>query len=273
MTGRSAEAALAHLDVSRRHDPPVEVVFRQDAPVNPGRVVPVLEALRDPSSVVGEEIRLLRARVQDIRRQRQIRRLALTSALPGEGKSTLSIGLAAALARQPGQRVLLLEVDLRRPSLTSALQLPPSTGLSDWLHGRIDQIPVRLVETAGFDLVVAGQTPLEEPEVLGSARMAALLDAASRRYDVVLIDLMPLLPVADATLIQELIDGFILVVRSRLTPRDAIQKGLQRLHSDRIIGLVLNDYRELIPTYTAQAYKRYGMAYGYHKAGGTERQD
>lgn len=244
---------------------PRSLRLRDAAPVSPGRVVPILEAVRDASSVVGEEIRLLRARVQDACRQRKMACVAMTSALPGEGKSTLSIGLAAALARQPGQRVLLIEMDLRRPSLTRALELPPSTGLSEWLHGHTEDVPVRLVEPGGFHLAVAGLADLQQPELLGSDRMSALLDEAKERFDVVLVDLMPLLPVADAALVQELIDGFVMVVRSRVTPRDAVQKGLQRLTAQKVIGLVLNDYNEILPTYTSYAYKRYGMAYGYRR--------
>ena len=239
--------------------------FRDGGTVSPGRVVPVLETVRDASSVVGEELRLLRARVQDACRLRKMACIAMTSALPGEGKSTLSIGLAAALARQPGQRVLLIEMDLRRPSISRALGLPPSAGLSEWLQGHREDVPVRLVDPGGFHLVVAGGAALEHPELLGSARMAALIAAAKKQFDVVLVDLMPLLPVADAALVQEIIDGFMLVVRSRVTPRDAVQKGLERLRSDKVIGLVLNDYNEILPTYTSYAYKRYGMAYGYRK--------
>jgi capsular exopolysaccharide synthesis family protein len=240
---------------------PQDVVLSDGGTVRPGRV-PILEALRDPSSVVGEELRLLRARVTDICRLRGISCLAMTSALPGEGKSTLSVGLAGALARQPGKRVLLIEADLRRPSLTPALGLPPAAGLNEWLHGKIDQVPVRVVDPGGFSLLVAGQIPLARPEVLGSPRMDAVLRAARSRFDFIVLDAMPLVPVADATLLQDLVDGFLLVVRHRLTPIDAVRKGLAKLRQGRVLGLVMNDYREVLPSYTSYAYSRYGMAYG-----------
>lgn len=188
--------------------------------------------------------------------------MALTSPLPGEGKSTLSVGLAAALARQPGRRVLLIEVDLRRPSLTPALDLPPLAGLSEWLHGQIDHLPLRVVKPSGFSLLVAGQTQLDEPEILGSPRMEALLRVSRDLFDFVVLDAMPLVPVTDATIIQDLVDGFILVVRHRQTPRDAVQQGLAKLRPGRVLGVVMNDYREILPTYTSYAYRRYGMAYG-----------
>jgi succinoglycan biosynthesis transport protein ExoP len=240
---------------------PEDVAFSEEWTARPGRM-PILEALKDPSSVVGEELRLLRSRVTDLCRQRKISCLAMTSALPGEGKSTLSVGLAAALARQPGKRILLIEGDLRRPSLATMLGLSPATGLSEWLHGQIDHVPVRFVDPGGFRLLVAGQTPLERPEILGSPRMDALLRAARGLFDYVVLDAMPLVPVADSTLLKDLVDGFLLVVRYRLTPKNAIREGLAKLDPDNVLGLVMNDYREILPSYTAYAYSRYGMTYG-----------
>jgi capsular exopolysaccharide synthesis family protein len=239
---------------------PDQVGFSEEGVVAPSGRVPILECVNDPNSLVGEELRLLRARVMDICRQRRFKCLALTSALPGEGKSTLSLGLAAALARQPDKRVLLVEADLRRPSLSKSLGLAPASGLSEWLHGYLDHVPVRIVSPDGFQLLVAGRAPLERPEVLASPRMEAFLGAARGLYDVVIIDGVPLLPVADATLFQDLVDGFLLVVRSRQTPREAIQRGLARLRADRIVGLVLNDFREVIRTYESQAYTKYGIS-------------
>jgi capsular exopolysaccharide synthesis family protein len=265
-TGRATTGGLdglrrAAADNPRADEPPGSISFSDEGTARPDSV-PILEALRAPSSVVGEELRLLCARVQDICRQRNINCLAMTSALPGEGKSTLSVGLAAALARQSGKRILLIEGDLRRPSLTRTLGLSPASGLSEWLHGQIDHVPVRFIDPGGFSLLGAGRTPLERPEVLGSPRMDGLLRVARGHFDYVLIDAMPLVPVADATLIQDLVDGFLLVVRCRLTPRDAIRKGLAKLRHDRVLGVVMNDYREILPSYTAYAYSRYGMSYG-----------
>jgi len=235
---------------------PEDVVFRTK------RDAVVVEALRDPSSVVGEELRLLGARVRDICKHRRISCLAVTSALPGEGKSTLSVGLAGALARQPGRRVLLIEVDLRRPSLARALGLQPSNGLGEWLHGYTDDLPIRTAAPAGFSLLVAGQAPLESPEILGSPRMDALLKSARGAFDYVVLDAMPLVPVTDATFMQDLVDGFLLVVRYRMASRAAVEQGLAKLRPGRVLGLVMNDYREILPSYTTYAYRRYGMAYG-----------
>jgi capsular exopolysaccharide synthesis family protein len=241
---------------------PGSVGFCDEGIVTPTRGASFIESLNDASSFAGEELRLLAVKVQDIRRERGVTCLALTSTLPGEGKSTVAVGLAGALAREPGRRVLLIEADVRRPSLTPTLGLPPAAGLGEWLNGGLDYVPVRLIEPGGFFLLVAGKTDLERPELLGSQRMDALLRAARGLFDFVLLDTMPVLPVADAVLMQDLVDGFLLVVRSRQTRRDAIQDALARLRADRLLGVVLNDHEEQRDSYRARAYKHYGMTYG-----------
>ena len=200
------------------------------------------------------------ANLVDLCRRSNVKCLALTSALPGEGKSTLSLGLASALGREPGRRILLIEADLRRPSFTKTLGLAPAHGLSEWLNGTLDYVPVRDVEGAGFYLVSAGQTSLERPELLGSPRMDAVLQAGRRHFDLVLLDAVPVLPVADTVLMQDLVDGFQLVVRSRLTPRDAIRDSMAKLRPDRILSVVFNGHREYKSSYKSYGYHRYGMA-------------
>lgn len=239
------------------------VAFLDEGIVTPSQVCAIVASLRDAHSIVGEELRLLRSRLRTASATNSAPRcIGLTSALPGEGKSTVALGLAAALAREPGRRVLLVEADLRRPTVSSSLGLPPAPGLSEWLNGGLDQVPVRRVEPGGFWVVVAGQDPLERPEALGSPLMDAVVRAARSAFDDVLLDAPPLLPVADAVLMQDLIDGFLLVVRSRLTPREAIHNALGRLRPQKVIGVVLNDHQEYRHTYSNYAYKRYGMTYG-----------
>jgi capsular exopolysaccharide synthesis family protein len=226
--------------------------------VAPARLSPLVDSLKDAHSVAGEELRLLRSRVRKAADAGR-RCLAITSALPGEGKSTISTGLAAALARDAGRRVLLIEADLRRPTIAKTLGLAPASGLAEFLKGALEDVPVRLVMPGGFHLVVAGRMQLEEPEALGSPLMDALLRAGRRDFDVVLLDVAPILPVADTILMQDLLDGFLLVARSRQTPRDALVDAFARLRADKVIGLVLNDHREYSRSYTSYAYERYGM--------------
>jgi succinoglycan biosynthesis transport protein ExoP len=241
---------------------PGEAPLSDGGIVTPAKIVPIVESLMDPSSVVGEELRFFAVNLLDLCRRRSVKCFALTSALPGEGKSTLSAGLATALGREPGRRILLIEADLRRPSLTKTLGLPPAHGLGEWLNGTLDYVPVRFVEPGGFFLVAAGQTDLRRPELLGSPRMDALLKVTRRLFDLVLIDAVPVLPVADTVLMQDLVDGFQLVVRSRQTPRDAIHETLAKLRADRVLAVVFNGHREYRTSYKNYGYHRYGMAAG-----------
>jgi non-specific protein-tyrosine kinase len=258
------DAAVPVTDLGRPQDgsgagAPGGVRFSHQGTVSPTEADTILARLDDARSVVGAELRLLAARLQDVRRQRACSCFAVTSPLPGEGKSTVALGVASALAREPGRRVLLLEADFQRPSLASTLGLPPAAGLAECLNGGFDSIPVRLVGSAGFFLLVAGRDALERPEVLGSARMDAVLRAARALFDFVIIDAMPVLPVADAVLMQDVVDGFLLVVRSRRTEHDAVNAALARLRPESVIGAVLNDEEEPRHSYQARAHRRYGM--------------
>jgi capsular exopolysaccharide synthesis family protein len=238
-----------------------EVGFLDEGVVAPSRMPPMVAGLGDPRSIVGEELRLLRSRLRGAGKGTELRCFALTSALPSEGKSTLAVALAAAFARDAGRRVLLIEGDLRRPTISEALGLPPAPGVSEWLNGGLDQAPIRAVQPGGFWVLVAGQESLDRPETLGSPLMASLIRAARTSFDEVIVDVPPLLPVSDAILMQDLVDGFLLVVRSRVTPREAVLDALGRLRREKIVGVVLNDHREYRHSYSTYAYERYGMAY------------
>ena len=118
------------------------------------------------------------------------------------------------------------------------------------------------MEPGGFFYLAAGQTARKRPEALGSPRMEMLLRAARATFDLVVVDCVPILPVADTVLMQDLVDGFLFVVRSRQTPRSAVRDALAKLRSDRILGVALNDHREYRGSYKDRAYGGYGLAYG-----------
>lgn len=169
----------------------------------------------------------------------------VTSALGGEGKTTTALDLARSFA-EAGERVLLVEADLRRPTLVPALHLEPGPGLSDVLAGQAEAgAAVRPGGAEGLSVLPAGTVPPNPAELLGSARMAEVVRALRGTYDKVLLDAAPLLPVTDAAVCSAVADGVLLVVRWGRTGRDEVAEAaamLEQVHAD-VLGTVLNGRR------------------------------
>jgi capsular exopolysaccharide synthesis family protein len=225
----------------------------------------VAAALGEP--VVAEEFRLLRAKVRALDAERRFRQFGIVSAAMGEGKSTIAIGLARAFAQEPDVRVLLVEADLRRPTLETYLGVAKVPGLGEWLETGVGPIGLRRIGSGGFYMLSGGlPTHPRPPELLGSERMARMLESAQRSFDFVIVDCPPLVPVADAVMLQDLLDGFLLLVRERFTPVATITRALSRLKPDRIRGVVLNDHQEIVPRDGGYgAYGGYGSYFGKHE--------
>jgi Mrp family chromosome partitioning ATPase len=214
---------------------------------------PLQQAVLGSGHYLAEEFRFLAAKVAGLAKER-FTTIGVVSTGPSEGKTTVALGLAAALSRISEQRSLLLEADLRQPSIERYLGLPRAGGLSEFLAGRTQSVLVRTVSPPGFAIIGAGRERLAKPELLGSDSMAALIGACQLSYGYVVVDCPPLDPVADAVALQDMVDGFLLVIRARRAPRAAIQRALSRLKENRVRGIVFNDQPEILPL---------GHAYGY----------
>jgi tyrosine-protein kinase Etk/Wzc len=211
-------------------------------PPSPG---PVAQAVLDLSSPQGERLRLLATRLRALGRDKRLRRIGVVGSGLGEGSSTVALGLAHALASERKGRVLLLELDLRRPALDRALGLePPPVGVREYLDGE-SETPVLRRPAGSFWLLSGGGGTERSGDSLSSPRLGELLRAVERVFDCAVVDCPPLVETADAVKLQELLDGFVFVVRSRHTPRETIQRAVARLRPDRIVGLVLNAQRDL----------------------------
>ena len=238
-----------------------ELPVFEEEDIVPSPPTPISATVLDESSLPGEQFRLLGARLRALGRDRRLRRIGVVSASQGEGKSTVALGLARALAVNGPHRVLLMEFDLRRPTLDRALGLSaPEAGLRQYLEEEADStVTVRRPEAGGFWVLSAGDGSLARPEVLTSPRMGALLKSAERVFDYTVVDCPPLLPVADAVVFQDHIDGFIFVVRARHAPRETVERAAALLKPERICGVVMNGHRDILPSYREYAYRRYGL--------------
>jgi capsular exopolysaccharide synthesis family protein len=184
----------------------------------------------------------------------------ISSALPSEGKTTMTINIALTLA-ESGRRVAVVEADLRRPRVTRYLQLVGGVGLTNVLAGAADLDEVmQPYGPGGMAVLAAGPTPPNPGELLASSHMAALIDKLRASHDFVIIDAPPLLPVADSTGLAPLVDGVILSVRYGSTRKDQLSQAVTALErvGARVLGVVLN----IVPP-NARLAAAYGYGYEY----------
>ena len=198
-------------------------------------------ALLQPESYVAEQYRALRGRIDAIAAQRPIRTLAVTSAMPGEGKTTAAVNLAIVTAMSLGRRVLLIDCDLRKPKVHEALGLRPDAGLAEVLTDTInlDDAIVK-VEGVNLEVLPVRSRPVNPSELLGSPKMGELIEEVVRRYDRVILDTPAALGLPDAKTVSDLSDGLVMVVRADVTSQQDVQATLEFLDQRRLLGLLLN---------------------------------
>ncbi|HSS40405.1 MAG TPA: CpsD/CapB family tyrosine-protein kinase [Polyangia bacterium] len=228
-------------------------------PVRRGEIAEQLVSLLSPNSFAADQYRTLRHTIERLRREGGLKVLAMTSPTPGDGKTVTTLNLAGALAQGHDARVLVVDADLRRPSVAKYLGLDvrPSRGMSNVLLDSactLDDVVQRL---DGFNLwVVPSGPPQDAPyELLNSARLENFLKDARGRYDCVLVDTPPLVPLPDCRLIGKWVDGFLLVVGAHKTPRRLVADALNLLDPAKVIGVVFNgDRRPLSDRYGYDHY-------------------
>lgn len=207
-----------------------------------------------------EAFRVLRTNLQFIDPDQINNVFTITSALPGEGKSSTATNLAIALA-EGGSSVILVEGDMRRPRVHEYLKLERNVGLTTVLVGRatLDDA-IQQSSVVGLDVLTSGQIPPNPAELIKSSAMSDTMEKLRSRYDVVLIDATPLLPVTDGALLADLSDGAILVIHYGKTTLDQARGAVERLESvdAETVGVVLN----MTPKPT-RGDKGYGYGYGY----------
>jgi capsular exopolysaccharide synthesis family protein len=206
-----------------------------------------------------EQYRKLAATLHHAQADRGMKLIMVTSANPGEGKSLTASNLALTLAESYQRRVLIIDADLRRPSLHDVFGLPNHAGLSDGL-GRSSIEGLRVVEVSPRLSVLPSGRPMEDPTgALTSGQMRRILEEARAGYDWVIIDTPPVGMLTDARLLAEMVDGVVLVIEAEKSPYPDIQRAIDTLGRERLLGAVLNRL-PLAPgsgQYYASYYARY----------------
>jgi len=214
------------------------------------------------ASGVNDEYRSLRARIQSLRRSRPLRSLVVTSAGPGEGKTTTSVNLAMSYGYERELDTCLVEADLRTPSVHTLLSERPPVGVTEVLEGDA-RLEDALVHVPGTRLTVLSvrSVPTQPAELLASRRMYTLLEELQERFGLVILDAPPVLGLPDATALVDLADAALLVVAAASTRRADLAAALERIDRNKLIGAVLNRV-DSPPLRGGQAQGRYGYAFG-----------
>ncbi|WP_245555630.1 polysaccharide biosynthesis tyrosine autokinase [Gordonia soli] len=212
---------------------------------------------RSGSSPAAESYRRLRTNLGFVSVDRPLRTILVTSAGQGEGKTTTAMNVAAALA-EAGQRVVVVDADLRKPTMAARFGVSDSIGVTDYLAGNAEIVD--LLQETGFPnlaILASGALPPNPAELLGSERARTLMEDLSRRFDHVVVDSPPVLPVTDAAVLASLVDGVVVVVRAGRSRLPELADALERLRTAHapLAGVVVNDERPSGSSYRYAYYR------------------
>jgi capsular exopolysaccharide synthesis family protein len=213
-------------------------------PVNSEDVEQHLITLIAPTSFESEQYRILGHRIEQMHKDANLQVLAISSPTMGDGKTTTAINLAGTLASTPGSHILLVEMDLRRPTMHEYLGLRHANqgGIVDAILDPALSLKDVVLHYPPFNLsfLLAGQALTSPYDVLKLPRVGELLAEVRQRYDVVIVDTPPLIPLADCRFIEQWVDGFLLIVSAHKTPRKLLEDAVHVVDSSKLIGLIFN---------------------------------
>ena len=219
-----------------------------------------LVCITEQESLAAEKFRFLGVRLRHLQQKTILRRLLVTSSMAEEGKSTVAANLACTLAKRQQQKVLLLEGDLRRPSLAQRFGLGKVAGLTELLTGERDMVlSIYRLEGLGLWMLPAGSPPRSPLELMQSGKLSLLMEQLAGWFDWIVIDSPPVLPLADTSIWMRMADAVLLVTRPGKTAKLQLQRALEAIDQPKLLGALLNGSREA-------ALSDY---YGYHASSRT----
>jgi capsular exopolysaccharide synthesis family protein len=175
--------------------------------------------------------------------------VGVTSAVYGEGKTTVAMNLAGTIAQNSLQRVALVDANLRNWDLQTRLNLPPCAGLVDILEGGEDDLTnvIQKTELDNFTIVPAGRAAANPYRLARSPRLLEVMSALRMANEFIVMDMAPVLPVADTRVLASIVDGIVMVVAAGVTPREIVQRAMDAVGNERVLGVVLNGTQTSMP--------------------------
>ena len=226
-------------------------------------------SFHDAGSPVGEQYKILRTNIQSLAHTKNYKTFVITSALAGEGKTITAINLAISMAHDlDNKSILLIDADMRKGKIAKYFGLGSHPGLSELLKGNADQEGVLINPgIPNLTVVLAGKTPKNASELLNSKKMEQILSYFKTRFDYILIDTPPVMPLTDACILGPVVDGIIMVIQAGKTQRDIIAHAEQRLYQVRAktIGYVLTNIEYHLPQYLYRYVHQYDGNYSYEE--------
>jgi capsular exopolysaccharide synthesis family protein len=263
-----AELQVAELQVAERKrrgagvpvvDPPEDSSALERFPSVPVSILPNsrLVSVGEEESLGAEKFRFLAVRLRQLRQTRPLKKVLITSTIPQEGKSTVAANLACTLARRKQQKTLLLEGDLRRPTVSDKFGLGKVPGLSEWLRGESESMNIYRLDALGLWVLPAGNAPENPLELMQSGKLSPLMEQLSAWFEWIVIDSPPVLPLADTSIWARLADGILLVTRKSVTEKEQLRRGLEALETSKLLGALVNGSTDAAHS---DYYQRYGPA-------------
>ena len=199
----------------------------------------------EEESAAAEQYKILREQLKRLRTEAGIRNIAITSPVKRDGKTTVAVNLAASIALEYEEKVVLVDADLRAPSVHRYFNVDASPGLTDYLSSNSAAAVkglIRATHLSGLRIIPAGKPSRFAAELLAKDRMRRMIDEIHTTLPghMVIIDSPPVLATPDPLVLSRQVDGVILVIRAGKTPKDYLAKALSSLNSDKILGVVLN---------------------------------
>ena len=212
----------------------------------------------DPASIAADKFRLLRVRLRKHWAAGKLKTILITSPLPEDGKTTVTLNLATALIEERKRKVLVIDGDLHRGSIDLQLGLLPQVGLAECLQQATPPLTaIRQIEPFGWHYLSSGKLRLKNPtEVLQPQQVSELIKKLTHYFDWIIVDSPPVLPLSDAVALVPHLDGTLLVARAGVTPAKAVEDAIRLVGRSHIVGLVLNGVEKADQPYSS-SYAHY----------------